>query len=259
MASRYAGIDWASEQHDVVVSDEDGDEVLAATFAHDEKGLAALCRVLVRLEVVLVAIERPDGLLVERLLDAGLRVLALHPNKVAAARDRFRRMCSLSSGSTERRIDRVGWPRRCGAEVVRSGSRIGSSCPRASAGASILVCPIQTTSSETLVSGSRTCDMPRTNFLALYRDGTVGLDARCAREFGARSERSGSARPALTSLPRTARSCVADSAHPASSRPSVVHPRVRVQIAEGGVRESVDRRSCGFAARYRGADGARLP
>ena len=93
MASRYAGIDWASEQHDVVVSDEDGDEVLAATFAHDEKGLAALCRVLVRLEVVLVAIERPDGLLVERLLDAGLRVLALHPNNVplAGAGDRFRK------------------------------------------------------------------------------------------------------------------------------------------------------------------------
>src|ERR1700757_862472 len=43
-----------------------------------------------RLEVALVAIERPDGMLVERLLDAGLRVLALHPNKVAAARDRFR-------------------------------------------------------------------------------------------------------------------------------------------------------------------------
>ena len=43
-----------------------------------------------RLEVELVAIERPDGLLVERLLDAGLRLLALHPNQVAAARPRFR-------------------------------------------------------------------------------------------------------------------------------------------------------------------------
>ena len=42
------------------------------------------------LKVELVAIERPDGLLVERLLDAGLRVLALHPNQVAATRARFR-------------------------------------------------------------------------------------------------------------------------------------------------------------------------
>ena len=98
MACRYAGIDWASDKHDVLVADETGEEVLAATFAHDEKGLTALCRVLVRMEVVLVAIERPDGLLVERLLDAGLRVLALHPNKVAAARDRFR----VSGGKSDR-------------------------------------------------------------------------------------------------------------------------------------------------------------
>ena len=43
-------------------------EVLAGTFVHDEKGLSALCRTLVRLEVRLVAIERPDGMLVERCL-----------------------------------------------------------------------------------------------------------------------------------------------------------------------------------------------
>src|SRR5512135_879647 len=86
----YAGVDWASAKHDVVVQDEAGKELLAASFAHDEKGLRSLCRTLVRLKVTLVAIERPDGLLVERLLDAGLRLLALHPNQVAAARPRFR-------------------------------------------------------------------------------------------------------------------------------------------------------------------------
>jgi transposase len=90
MAVRCAGIDWATEKHDVLVEDETGAELLAGTFVHDEKGLRSLCRTLVRLAVELVAVERPDGLLVERLLDAGLRVLPLHPNKVAAARDRFR-------------------------------------------------------------------------------------------------------------------------------------------------------------------------
>jgi transposase len=98
MGSRYAGIDWASQTHDVLVADETGAEVVAATFAHDEQGLTALCRMLVRLDIGLVAIERPDGLLVERLLDAGLRVLPLHPNKVAAARDRFR----VSGGKSDR-------------------------------------------------------------------------------------------------------------------------------------------------------------
>ena len=94
----YAGVDWASEKHDVLVADAAGEELLAATFAHDEQGSRSLCRALVRLKVELVAIERPDGLLVERLLDAGLRVLPLHPNQVAAARDRFR----VSRGKSDR-------------------------------------------------------------------------------------------------------------------------------------------------------------
>ena len=94
----YAGVDWASDKHDVLVADPAGEKLLAATFAHDEKGLRSLCRQLVRLKVALVAVERPDGLLVERLLDAGLRVLALHPNQVAAARDRFR----VSGGKSDR-------------------------------------------------------------------------------------------------------------------------------------------------------------
>jgi transposase len=94
----YAGVDWASEKHDVVVQDEAGEELLAASFTHDEKGLRSLCRTLVRMEVTLVAIERPDGLLVERLLDAGLRLLALHPNQVAAARPRFR----VAGGKSDR-------------------------------------------------------------------------------------------------------------------------------------------------------------
>src|ERR1700674_5958609 len=94
----YAGVDWASEKHDVRVADAAGEKLLAATFAHDEQGLRAMGRALVGLEVELVAIERPDGLLVERLLDAGLRVLALHPNQVAAARARFR----VSGGKSDR-------------------------------------------------------------------------------------------------------------------------------------------------------------
>ena len=68
-------MDWASAKHDVVVQNETGEELFAGSFAHDEKGLRSLCRTLVRMRVALVAIERPDGLLVERLLDAGLRLL----------------------------------------------------------------------------------------------------------------------------------------------------------------------------------------
>jgi hypothetical protein len=48
-------------------------------YRHNEPGIRALCARLVRLRVALVALERPDGLLIERLLDAGLAVVAVHP------------------------------------------------------------------------------------------------------------------------------------------------------------------------------------
>jgi len=56
--SNYAGVDWASEKHDVLVADETGEELFAASFVHDEAGLRALCGALVRFGVRLVAIER---------------------------------------------------------------------------------------------------------------------------------------------------------------------------------------------------------
>jgi transposase len=49
-----------------------------------------MCEMLVELDVKRVAIERPDGLMVERLLEAGLVVLPIHPNRLKAARPRFR-------------------------------------------------------------------------------------------------------------------------------------------------------------------------
>jgi transposase len=96
-----AGIDWASEKHDLLIENQAGEELLGAVFAHSETGIAGLCAALVRHDVELVAIERPDGLLVDRILDAGIRVMALHPNQVAASRDRFR-----ASGGKSDRFDR---------------------------------------------------------------------------------------------------------------------------------------------------------
>jgi transposase len=96
-----AGINWASEKHDVLIEDPAGEELLGTTFSHDEDGISGLCAALACFDVEVVAIERPDGLLVDRLLDAGVRVLALHPNQVKAARDRFR-----AAGGKSDRFDR---------------------------------------------------------------------------------------------------------------------------------------------------------
>jgi transposase len=94
---RFAGVDWASEEHAVCVVDEQGRIVEGRRYRHDETGLRVLCARLVRLGVRLVAIERPDGLLIERLLDAGLVLIALHPNQVRAARPRF----SVAGGKSD--------------------------------------------------------------------------------------------------------------------------------------------------------------
>ena len=49
------------------------------------------------MKVSLVALERPDGLLIERLLDAGLAVIAVHPNQVKAMRPRY----SVAAGKSD--------------------------------------------------------------------------------------------------------------------------------------------------------------
>jgi transposase len=98
MGERCAGVDWASEEHAVRVHDADGRVLLARSFGHDEAGIGELVRALTVLGVSRVAIERPDGILVERLLEAGLRVLQVHPNQLAAARDRFRVAHGKSDG-----------------------------------------------------------------------------------------------------------------------------------------------------------------
>jgi transposase len=90
LSETVAGVDWAKDSHRACVLDEGGGQKLARAFGHDQDGLAALVGTLVRTGVRRVAIERPDGVLVEALLAAGLEVLAIHPNQVAAARPRFR-------------------------------------------------------------------------------------------------------------------------------------------------------------------------
>jgi hypothetical protein len=87
---RRAGIDWAKETHRVCVLEGDGGLLVRREIVHDERGVDGLCELLVELGVKRVAIDRPDGVLVGRLLEAGLVVLSIHPNQLKAARPRFR-------------------------------------------------------------------------------------------------------------------------------------------------------------------------
>jgi transposase len=91
------GIDWASEAHEVCISEE-GRVSGRFSPAHDEEGMVELVTRLTRAGVARVAIERPDGIVIERLLAAGIEVLAIHPNQVKAARPRF----AVAHGKSDR-------------------------------------------------------------------------------------------------------------------------------------------------------------
>jgi transposase len=95
---RTAGIDLASEEHRLVVVEADGRRLEERRFVHNEEGVAALVRRLVALDVCRVALERPNGLVVDRLLEAGVTVVAVHPNQLAASRDRYRSGGGKSDG-----------------------------------------------------------------------------------------------------------------------------------------------------------------
>jgi transposase len=86
----FTGIDWAAETHAVCVLDAAGK--IAAEFAieHSADGIAVLLRRLARFGDaggLPVAIERPDGRLVDLLLEAGHPVVPVKPNAIKTWRD----------------------------------------------------------------------------------------------------------------------------------------------------------------------------
>jgi transposase len=88
----FVGIDWASRAHELCVVDEQGAVVARFGFAHSERGIAEALARLAGLDEparLPIAIERPDGLLVSRLLEAGHAVVPIHPNAFHAARPRW--------------------------------------------------------------------------------------------------------------------------------------------------------------------------
>lgn len=90
MSIRFAGLDWASRTHAACVIDEHGGVLLQLEIDHDGAGLAELCRRLRSAGATAVAIERPSGLIVDALLEAGFSVVPIHPNVVKATRPRYR-------------------------------------------------------------------------------------------------------------------------------------------------------------------------
>lgn len=86
----YVGVDWAAATHAVGVLDAGGARVAAFTIDHTAAGFTDLLRRLASHgdpAAMPVAIERPDGRLVDALLEAGHPVVPVKPNAIKAWRD----------------------------------------------------------------------------------------------------------------------------------------------------------------------------
>jgi transposase len=94
------GIDWARDDHAVSIVDTRGREIYRHTIEHSAAGLRTLLGLLTRTGVCEVAIERPDGPLVEGLLDAGITVVVISPNQLKNLRGRYG-----SAGNKDDRFD----------------------------------------------------------------------------------------------------------------------------------------------------------
>lgn len=87
-----AGLDWASTAHAVCVVDADGRRILESTVAHTADGLAKMLQRLAEIAApsqLPIAIERPTGLIVDALVQAGHPVVPIHPNVLKATRSRY--------------------------------------------------------------------------------------------------------------------------------------------------------------------------
>ncbi|MEU6715993.1 IS110 family transposase [Nonomuraea sp. NPDC046802] len=89
-AQYFAGLDWAAEIHAVCVMDAGGQIVDQFTIKHSADGIAMLIRRLAKHAGptdVQIGIERPNGRLVDLLLEAGHPVVPVSPNAIKAWRE----------------------------------------------------------------------------------------------------------------------------------------------------------------------------
>lgn len=108
-----AGADWAKDDHAVCIVGAEGEALQRFMVTHDRAGLKDMVSRLLRAGVDEVGIERPDGPIVDALLQAGLTVLVIPPAQVKNLRSRYG-----SAGNKDDRFDAYVL-----ADVVRTDRR----------------------------------------------------------------------------------------------------------------------------------------
>ncbi len=87
--TRFGSVDWASQGHAACIVDAEGTALYEFEVAHTDAGLTELCRRFHRAGVHRMAIERPDGPVVDALMAAELEVVVVSSRSVKALRERY--------------------------------------------------------------------------------------------------------------------------------------------------------------------------
>jgi transposase len=101
----YVGVDWASENHHVRITDGEGRTIGEKIFKHSGEGLAAMANWLMAVSgaespgQIHIAIEVPHGPVAETLLERGFHVYAINPKQL----DRFRGRYTLAGAKDDSR------------------------------------------------------------------------------------------------------------------------------------------------------------
>lgn len=83
------GIDWATDTNELCIVDAAGQVLHRSTTTMDATGIRRLVGQLERHGVARVAIERPDGPVVEAVIAAGIEVVVITPRQVKSLRSRY--------------------------------------------------------------------------------------------------------------------------------------------------------------------------
>lgn len=87
--TRFASVDWASEKHAACIVDIAGAVLDEFEVLHSRAGMGELCQRFRRGGAQRVAIERPDGPVVDALMEAGLEVVVVSSRSIKALRERY--------------------------------------------------------------------------------------------------------------------------------------------------------------------------
>ena len=94
MATIGVGVDWGAQEHEVCAVDAQYKTIKSWRVKHDGESITRLCNELAALTAdigeIAVAIERPDGAVVEMLMERGFAVHSINPVQLDRFRERYR-------------------------------------------------------------------------------------------------------------------------------------------------------------------------